>query len=276
AGFNSACFFCFILLLIRLGAGVSAPPPPPDNFRYCSFLNPAPSPVSAINFGLEIAEGDICGVLVDGARMVTPGILALVRQAVALHPRAIVASVGFHIGPEHQSISVRKGYDQTVEDALLESIDWPAAPYRLFDISTFAGSSPNGWFSPMSESNALFMRRTLWRELGGYEEKFTSPGGGLANLDIFSRACALPETRLIVLLGEGTFHQIHGGVSANSASGKWHEMHSEYVEIRGHAYSIPNIKPLFIGSVNEHCARGVAWSANRVAAYPLHIPPLRD
>ena len=35
----------------------------------------------------------------------------------------------------------------------------------------------------MAESNALFMDRDLWLELGGYDERFTTPGGGLANLD---------------------------------------------------------------------------------------------
>lgn len=240
-----------------------------ENVRLCSFLNATHSPVAAINYGLQVAEGDVCGVLIDGARMVTPGTLALVAQAYRLNPRAVIAVAGFHLGPEHQSQSVLNGYDQRVEDELLASIDWSTDPYRLFDISVFAGSSAEGWFSFMTESNGLFMSKTLWQELGGYDEGFTSAGGGLVNLDVFSRACALPDTELIVLLGEGTFHQFHGGVTANSANSKWATMHEEYIRVRGRNYTFPVISPLFLGRLNKHSARSVAWSANKIAAYPI-------
>ena len=32
------------------------------------------------------------------------------------------------------------------------------------------------------------MRRELWDEIGGMDERFQLPGGGLVNLDLFSRA----------------------------------------------------------------------------------------
>ena len=75
---------------------------------------------------------------------------------------------------------------------LLERADWTRDGYRLFDISVFAGSSQWGWFAPIAESNALFMPEELWTEIGGYDERFVSTGGGLVNLDTFVRACALP------------------------------------------------------------------------------------
>src|SRR5581483_9041619 len=52
-------------------------------------------------------------------------------------------------------------------------------------------------------------------ELGGFDERFASPGGGYVNLDAYRRALDLPRTRLIVLLGEGTFHQVHGGAATS-------------------------------------------------------------
>ena len=49
------------------------------NFRLIR-LDPAPpSPAHAINVGLAAARGDVIGVLIDGARMVTPGLLHFAR-----------------------------------------------------------------------------------------------------------------------------------------------------------------------------------------------------
>ena len=35
-------------------------------------------------------------------------------------------------------------------------------------------------------------------------------------MDTYARACALPDSELVMLLGEGTFHQIHGGVMTSA------------------------------------------------------------
>ena len=35
-----------------------------------------PSPCRAINRGLAIARGDLCGVMIDGARLASPGLVA--------------------------------------------------------------------------------------------------------------------------------------------------------------------------------------------------------
>ena len=55
------------------------------------------------------------------------------------------------------------------------------------------------------------MPRSLWEELGGYDEAFETPGGGFVNSDTLTRAVSLTNTTIITLLGEGTFHQVHGG-----------------------------------------------------------------
>ena len=56
------------------------------------------------------------------------------------------------------------GYDQAAEDELLAGIDWREDGYRLFDVSVLNGSSAWGWFEPIAESSALFLRR---EPLGG-------------------------------------------------------------------------------------------------------------
>ncbi len=115
---------------------------------------PAISPASAINTALSEARGELIGVMIDGAQMASPGLLAGALSAAKVTPRAVIASLGFHLGPEVQMQSVAKGYNQAVEDDLLESTRWYEDGYRLFDISVFAGSSAAGWFQPISESNA--------------------------------------------------------------------------------------------------------------------------
>ena len=205
------------------------------------------SPVPAINVGLERARGELVGVCIDGARMASPGLLAAAMTASKLHSKPVVGTLAFHLGKEAQELSVRKGYDQAAEDAMLAQSNWEQDGYRLFEISTFAGSSSEGWFETPAESNAIFMQAEHWRELGGYDPAFVTPGGGLANLDIWVRACEDPCAELIMLLGEATFHQVHGGVATNSPVTKWDLFHEEYVRLRRKPFRKPARKPLLVG-----------------------------
>jgi glycosyltransferase involved in cell wall biosynthesis len=175
---------------------------------------PGPSPVAAINTGLAVARGALIGVWIDGARLASPGLVAACLAAARLHARPVIATLNYQLGPSLQFDSARHGYDQAAEDRLLADIDWPADGYRLFDVATSElRAGPSG---PMLESNALFLPRALWDELGGYDAAFVEPGGGVVNVDTYLRACALPGVQQIRILGEGTFHQIHGGLSTST------------------------------------------------------------
>jgi hypothetical protein len=212
-------------------------------------LNPAPpSPAHAANIGVEMAQGELVGLIVDGARMASPGLLAGVLLATRLAERPIIATPGYHLGSARHMHAGDTGYDQTSEDQLLAGIDWQNEGYGLFEISTLAGSSGRGWFGPMGESSALFMPRESWRELDGLDERFELPGGGLVNHDLYRRACALEGAQLIVLLGEGTFHQFHGGAATSRRLG-WEEMHAEYEALRGERYRPPTNQPLYLGAI---------------------------
>lgn len=213
------------------------------NFRLVR-ISPAPrSPAHAINRGLREARGEIVGVMIDGARIVTPGLLDLARRGARLDTHAIVATPGWYLGDTLQSIAMLRGYDQAREDSLLARIGWPADGYRLFSIGAMDESTTDGRLVPLVESNGLFMRRATWDSLGGVEERFDAPGGGLVNHDTFRRALELPDARLVILQGEATFHQLHGGVATNVAMDRQREnlrlWSEQYATIRGRPYERP-------------------------------------
>lgn len=234
--------------------------------RVYRITDATPSPVAAINQGLALARGALIGVWIDGARLASPGLLAGALRAARLHPRPVIGTLGFHLGPDLQRRSIQTGYSQGREDELLASVRWEEDGYRLFEIASLAGSSAGGWFQPIGESNALFLTRALWEDLGGYDPAFRMPGGGLANLDVWRRACEARDTQVILLLGEATFHQIHGGVATNADRPMFPVFHEEYQRIRGGPYVVPAVSPLYLGRVHPAALPTVAWSAKQALA----------
>lgn len=195
------------------------------------------------------------GLLIDGARMVSPGLLRSALDACAIDPTKVVGTLAFHLGPDAQMRSVNAGYNQKVEDELLASIPWREDGYRLFDIAVLAGSSRQGWFGNIAESNAVFFSRKVWERLGGLDERFAAPGGGYANLDFWKRAVSASSNQPWMILGEGTFHQIHGGAATNGSGDDRQRMHDEYEDISGERFKVPIYRPRFIGVLEKNLAR---------------------
>ncbi|HEV2363481.1 MAG TPA: glycosyltransferase [Caulobacteraceae bacterium] len=222
------------------------------NLKVISQPRPTASPVPAIHTGLRRARGDLVGVFVDGARMASPGLLAAALAASRLHPRPVIGALGFHLGPAPQFESVPAGYDQAQEDALLASAGWEADGYRLFGIAALGASASGGWFVLPNESNSLFLRREHWRAEGGvFDRRFVTPGGGFANIDAWKRLAEDPRNQPIILLGEATFHQVHGGIAASAPPETWRRFADEYAAIRGEPFSSPRREPLFLGGFND-------------------------
>src|SRR3990172_7208252 len=60
------------------------------NFHLIRIDDASPSPAQAVNRGLAEARGEVIGVMIDGARIATPGLLHFGRQGARLYDRAVV------------------------------------------------------------------------------------------------------------------------------------------------------------------------------------------
>ncbi|MDZ7673808.1 MAG: hypothetical protein U5K30_01880 [Acidimicrobiales bacterium] len=126
---------------------------------------------------------------------------------------AIVATQQWYVGPGQQGDAMDDGYDQAYEDRLFERIRWPHAGYRLFEISHFVGD--RDWLDGVWESNCMFVDRKQIEQVGGFDESFSVAGGGYANLELYERLGSSADVTVSTILGEGSFHQLHGGTTTN-------------------------------------------------------------
>lgn len=216
----------------------------------------SPNPGVAINRAVANSRGEIVSIMIDGARMVSPGVLSWGLRLLELAPRALVEVRGWHLGPKNQPESILEGYTHEVETQLLLDSRWWENGYRLFNISAASAQTKNGYFAPANESNCLFLARTLFDEIGGYDERYAEPGGGLVNLDFYSRACAA-ATHVFTLLGEGTFHQVHGGAATGLALPKLEDAitrwSAESQNLRGELLPPDRKKCVLAGHMPDEC-----------------------
>lgn len=233
--------------------------------RYLRIENASPSPAGAINFALEQAQGEIVCLMIDGAHLLTPGVFRLALAAFEMFDNPVVATRYFWLGPETQNRSMAQGYCQAVEDRLLQHINWPSDGYRLFEIGSplIAENENINWMNRLFESNCVFMPRRLFLELGGADERFDIPGGGLVNADIFKRAVESPATTAVQLIGEGCFHQVHGGTTTNVATDDRDVQLVKYLDqyeaIRGDRNFLTQASFHFLGHVPTEAAKIHRW-----------------
>jgi glycosyltransferase involved in cell wall biosynthesis len=184
------------------------------DYIYLSPNESSPSPAPAMNRGVARARSPLLCLMIDGARLLTPGVLSWGMRLLELSPRAMVEVRGWHLGPKWQPESVAEGYNHDIESQLLDQVRWWKNGYRLFNISAASAQTKQGISQPASESNCLFVSRALFDRLGGFDERYQEAGGGLVNLDFYARAVAAVD-HVWTLLGEGTFHQVHGGAATS-------------------------------------------------------------
>ena len=225
------------------------------NFRYVYFNAHTPSPSEALNYGEKISTGKWINLCIDGARILSPGIIHYSMLATKIYKNPFIYTLGMHIGHKPQPFLVKENYSQTDEDKLINTINWEQDGYSLFDISSLALSSRAGYFSTITESNCVTMLRSTYREMGGFDEKFKSAGGGLVNLDFFNRANMINNINPVMLLGEATFHQFHGGTLTNvpTKDAPWNKLLEEYYVIRGKSFEPYAKPPTYFGNIHSKC-----------------------
>jgi cephalosporin hydroxylase len=228
-------------------------------FRYIDVAADAsPSPVRALNRGIAASRGGSLALMIDGAHVLTPRVLRFGLDGLATYAPAIVATQQWYVGPGQQGDAMDNGYDQAYEDRLFRRIQWPSNGYRLFEIGHFVGE--RDWLDGVWESNCMFVSRALLEQVGGFEERFTVPGGGYANLELYERLGSSPDVTVCSIIGEGSFHQVHGGTTTNEAKAgerraRVHGYAEEYAQLRGRPFRGPG-KPIhFVGRITTGAAR---------------------
>ncbi len=259
-------------------------------FRYLDLGDDAkPSPAYALNQGIRMAEGRAFALMIDGAHVVTPGVLRYGLAGLETYAPAIVATQQWYVGPGQQGDAMESGYDQAYEDRLFQQISWPANGYGLFQIGSFVGD--RDWFDGLWESNCIFVRRPLLQQVGGFDETFSLPGGGYANLDLYERLGAAPGVRVASILGEGSFHQMHGGTTTNQPDAEERRSRvfsygEHYADVRGKPFKGPG-KPIhYVGAIVNPEARRTKprrlnsktfdWARERPEARPTKPSPVPD
>jgi glycosyltransferase involved in cell wall biosynthesis len=223
-----------------------------DNFRYIYLNTNTISPCKALNYGVEVAKSNFIMLCIDGARILSPGILNYSMLATKLFGNPFIYTIGMHIGHKTQNYLAEENYNQLNEDKLLASFNWEKDGYVLFDVSSVALSSKRGYLSRVRETNCVTLLKSTYLEMEGFDEKFVSAGGGLANLDFFNRANQNKTISPVMLLGEATFHQFHGGTATNVPlkDHPWERMAEEYQKIRDKPFETIFRFPVYFGEIH--------------------------
>lgn len=231
------------------------------NFKLLTIENPDPSPARAINQAVAMARGEMIGILIDGAHIVSPGVIRYTLAASSIFFNPVVQVAYFYLGPGVQNETILNGYSQSVEDRLLDSISWPDDGYRLFEIGypLKPAGMPANWFNKLFESNCYFMKKDIFNKNGGADLRFDLPGGGFLNQDILYQAASLDDTEIVQLIGEGSFHQYHGGTTTGEEldrlEAKVEEYRIQFRQIRGFDLSgLPKIQH-FIGHLPNEASK---------------------
>ncbi|RLA42555.1 MAG: glycosyltransferase family 2 protein [Gammaproteobacteria bacterium] len=236
------------------------------NFRFFRRDERSHTPVPAINFAFEQCRGQAIGLMIDGARMVTPRVIQYVLMSQRISPDSFTVVPGYHLGEQGQHFNVSNGYDEEVEQQLLDSTNWKDNGYELFSIADISGANPNGYLQPIMECNCMFASASSFERIGFADERFTFRGGGAINLHMFRSLGMLPASKLIVLPGEGSFHQFHGGVTTSEYDGLERERASHRAQLQelwgGEFHSLRR-EPVLFGAITPLAQDYLAFSVDR-------------
>lgn len=239
-----------------------------QNIRYLCRTETGVSPAAAINAGFQMAQAPFIGLMIDGARMATPRVIEYALAAQQISPHSLTAIPSFNLGHALQHLHLETGYNEAMEQQLLEQSRWQHNGYRLFDISCIGEANPRGVFQSFMESNCYFTSLDNFVAIGYADEAFHFPGGGGLNLHMFRSIGMLPDCKhYFVTPGEGTFHQFHGGVSTSQREDREASLIPPRIQLESYWGNKPfqalEREPLLLGAVGKHAQPFLHYSAER-------------
>ena len=128
--------------------------------------------------------------MIDGAHLLTPGVLRHGMLGLSTYAPAVVTARQWYVGPGQQPDTLAGGLRQRVRGP-------PVRPDRLagrrlpaFEIGHFIGDAR---LVRRRVGEQLHLRPPgLIDQVGGMDESFSTPGGGFVNLDLFERMVSSP------------------------------------------------------------------------------------
>jgi hypothetical protein len=228
-----------------------------NNFHYFLRDESSVSPVPAVNFGFGKARGELIGLIIDGARMVTPRVVEYALLAFQLTKHALVMVPGYHLGEQDQKFHLDSGHTEEKEIVKLQELHWQENGYRLFQYAAWSSSNQRGYLQPMQECSCVFASAKNFAAIGYADTRFDLPGGGSINLHIYRSLGLLPHSQLFVLPGEGSFHQFHGGVTTQQFRDNDARQHllkkfdQQLDDIWGGQFKALTREPMMLGAVTR-------------------------
>jgi len=240
-----------------------------NNIRYVCRDEKGVSPAAAINAGLALCQAPFVGLLIDGARMVTPRVIEYALAAARVDIDSLVVVPGYNLGSDLHHLNKSLNYNEVTEQALLKEANWKQDGYRLFTIANISEANPRGVFQPFMECNCMFTSKENWQRIGGADETFHFPGGGGLNLHMYRRLGVLKETEYFFILpGEGSFHQYHGGVSTTERNDRDEMLLSPRSQLESFwngKFKGLEREPILLGAVTAHAQPFLLYSSERAS-----------
>ena len=197
--------------------------------------------------------------MIDGAHVLTPGVLHFGMLGLSTYAPAVVSDAAVVRRPRRAARGRGQGLRRGLRGPALRADRMagrrlPAVRHRALH------RRPRLVRRAVGEQ--LHLRAALAARPGRRDGPRASiaPGGGFANLDFFERMTTSPRINLVTILGEGSFHQVHGGTTTNAPEsaerkellGSYGE---QYAEIRGNVFKSPAKIVHYVGALPDAARR---------------------
>ena len=223
-------------------------------FRYLDLGEDAtPSPTDALNRAIKIARGTRVRAHDRRCTRRHPGRPAVRhgRACAPTSPRSSRPNSGTSGPGSSRSSSTRATTRRRGRAVRRRSTGRPTGTGSSRSATSSATATGS---TACSRATACSCRARSLEQVGGFDDSFSMPGGGYANLDLWERLASSPDVTMVSILGEGSFHQVHGGTTTNDSAhddrrSKIFGYGEHYEELRGRLLRGP-AKPMhYVGTL---------------------------